>query len=589
MKSTNTIKLNKAQNAAANALEGVCVIKSLAGTGKTLVLTTRIRNIRANYPEANIVVLSFNKKCCEELSDRLQGVYNVQVSTIHSFLYNRVLRASGLFRNYRFIATEADRRSLMKKAIYESKTEDKLMVNDLADAIARCDESTEEKKAAKTAFFELLKDKQLLDYDAIIHFSLEVLRCFKAIGYGIRNSVSFLLADEFQDQNREMCEALKLMFPREYHPNICVALDYNQAIYKWRGANPATVRDLLENYYQAKEFQLTSNYRSTPEIIEVANHILPNSSAKMVASKKIIGEKPVFYAANDDKDEAMFIIEHMKRMHEQGYSYSDMAILFRSSSTTNTLYEALLKNNVPFIRIGSSALKYQNSRFKALLALLNALYSKKPSLTMECIFPIIGVPASLMNYLKDRNVIDDSRPLQEVLLSIPSISRIQRSRIGEFFAIDVENKTLDNVVELLFRKFLAPYYKVEDGDDTILEDFRDIIGQDRSYEELIQHIIEIRKREREMKRLVYEGKEAAVISSFHAAKGVEYKITYIINASSKIMPLCRADAPFDEEEERNLAFVAASRAEKILVVTYPRIGSNGVCQVPSPYFEEFFN
>ena len=210
-------------------------------------------------------------------------------------------------------------------------------------------------------------------------------------------------------------------------------------------------------------------------------------------------------------------------------------------------------------------------------------------MTMECIFPIIGVPASLMNYLKDRNVMDDSRPLQEVLLSIPSISRIQRSRIGEFFALDVENMSLDGVVELLFHKFLAPYYKVEDGDDTILEDFRDIIGQDRSYEELIQHIVEIRKREREMKRLVYEGKEAAVISSFHAAKGVEYKITYIINASSKIMPLCRADAPFDEEEERNLAFVAASRAEKILVVTYPRIGSNGVCQVPSPYFEEFFN
>ena len=254
MKTINKLKLTRAQQAAVNDLEGVCVINSLAGSGKSLVLETRARNIRAKYPEANIVLLTFNKKCCEEMSERLQGVYNVQVSTIHSFLYNRVLKASGLFRNYRFIANEADRRSLMKKAIYESKTEDMLTVNDLAEAISRCDDSTEEKKAAKDMYFELLKEKQLLDYDAILHFSVEVLKCFKAIGYGIRNSVSYLLWDEFQDSNTEMVEALRLIFPKEdgYQTNLCLALDYCQSIYRWRGANPQLVRDLLENYYSAK-------------------------------------------------------------------------------------------------------------------------------------------------------------------------------------------------------------------------------------------------------------------------------------------------------------------------------------------------
>ena len=137
MKTINKLKLTRAQQAAVNDLEGVCVINSLAGSRKSMVLETRARNIRAKYPEANIVLLTFNKKCCEEMNERLQGVYNVQVSTIHSFLYNRVLKASGLFRNYRFISNEADRRSLMKKAIYESKMEDKLTVNDLAEAISR--------------------------------------------------------------------------------------------------------------------------------------------------------------------------------------------------------------------------------------------------------------------------------------------------------------------------------------------------------------------------------------------------------------------------------------------------------------------
>ena len=587
MKTINRLKLTRAQQAAVNDLEGVCVINSLAGSGKTLVLETRVRKILAKNPETNIVVLTFNKKCCEELSERLHGVYGVNISTIHSFLYNRVLRASGLFRNYRFIANEADRRSLMKKAIYESKTEDMLTVNDLADAISRCDESTEEKKAAKTMYFELLKEKQLLDYDAILHFSVEVLRCFKAIGYGIRNSVGFLLWDEMQDSNFEMLEALRLIFPKEdsYKANICMALDYCQSIYRWRGSKPQLVKDLLENYYNAKEYRLTTNHRSTPEIIEVANHVLPADSPKMVAGKKIVGEKPIFYAAEDEKNEADFIIGEINRLREQGFSYNDMAILFRASAVTNTLYETMLRNGIPVIRIGgSNGLKYQNSRFKALLALLNALFSKKVSLTMDCTLPIIGVPASVMSYLKSSEVMDSGKSLQEILLGIPSLSRSQRSRITE---IDVENRSLDNVVELLFHKYLAPYYKVEQGDDTILESYRDIIAQDRTYDELISHILEVRKREREIKRLISSGAPAVTMLSGHCSKGAQYPVCFIVGATNKIMPLCRADAPVDEEEERNLAYVMASRAEKALIVSYPKMIS-GICQKASPYFEDFF-
>ena len=590
MKTINRLKLTRAQQAAVNDLEGVCVINSLAGSGKTLVLETRVRKILAKNPETNIVVLTFNKKCCEELSERLHGVYGVNISTIHSFLYNRVLRASGLFRNYRFIANEADRRSLMKKAIYESKTEDMLTVNDLADAISRCDESTEEKKAAKTMYFELLKEKQLLDYDAILHFSVEVLRCFKAIGYGIRNSVGFLLWDEMQDSNFEMLEALRLIFPKEdsYKANICMALDYCQSIYRWRGSKPQLVKDLLENYYNAKEYRLTTNHRSTPEIIEVANHILPADSPKMVAGKKIVGEKPIFYAAEDEKNEADFIIGEINRLREQGFSYNDMAILFSASAVTNTLYETILRNGIPVIRIGgSNGLKYQNSRFKALLALLNALFSKKVSLTMDCTLPIIGVPASVMSYLKSSEVMDSGKSLQEILLGIPSLSRSQRSRITEFFEIDVENRRLDNVVELLFHKYLAPYYKVEQGDDTILESYRDIIAQDRTYDELISHILEVRKREREIKRLISSGAPAVTMLSGHCSKGAQYPVCFIVGATNKIMPLCRADAPVDEEEERNLAYVMASRAEKALIVSYPKMIS-GICQKASPYFEDFF-
>lgn len=590
MKTINKLKLTRAQQAAVNDLEGVCVINSLAGSGKSLVLETRARNIRAKYPEANIVLLTFNKKCCEEMNERLQGVYGVQVSTIHSFLYNRVLKASGLFRNYRFIATEADRRSLMKKAIYESKTEDMLTVNDLADAISRCDDSTEEKKAAKDMYFELLKEKQLLDYDAILHFSVEVLKCFKAIGYGIRNSVSYLLWDEFQDSNTEMVEALRLIFPKEdgYQTNLCLALDYGQSIYRWRGANPQLVRDLLENYYNAKEYKLTTNHRSTPEIIEVANHVLPANSPKMVAGKKIVGEKPIFYAADDEKAEAAFIIGEINRLREQGFSYNDMAILFRASAVTNTLYETMLRNGIPVIRIGgSNGLKYQNSRFKALLALLNALYSKKVSLTMDCTLPIIGVPSSVMSYLRSSEVMDSGKSLQEILLGIPSLSRSQRNRITEFFEIDVENRSLDSVVELLFRKYLAPYYKVEQGDDTILESYRDIIAQDRTYDELVNHILEVRKRERDIKRLISSGAPAVTMLSGHCSKGAQYNICFVVGATNKIMPLCRADAPVDEEEERNLAYVMASRAEKALIVSYPKM-VNGVCQKASPYFEDFF-
>ena len=128
---------------------------------------------------------------------------------------------------------------------------------------------------------------------------------------------------------------------------------------------------------------------------------------------------------------------------------------------------------------------------------------------------------------------------------------------------------------------------VEHDDDTILESYRDIIAQDRTYDELINHILEVRKREREIKRLISSGAPAVRMLTGHCSKGAQYNICFVVGATNKIMPLCRADAPVDEEEERNLAYVMASRAEKALIVSYPKM-VNGVCQKASPYFEDFF-
>lgn len=575
------IKLNKEQETAVADIEGACAVHSMAGTGKTTVLVARIMAIAEAHPEANILALSFSKKSCQELMKRLNGVMNVTVSTLHSFMYSRILRSEGFYRNCRFITTEAERRSLIKKAIYESGNEAKLTVPDVIEALAKGVWNSEAKTAACEAYLDILKDRRILCYDSLAYLCIELLRYQPAVVAHVRNSIDYVLIDEFQDSNSSFLSVLKLVFPASAKPNISMIGDYHQSIYGFRGASPVFAKG-LEEYYNAKVFNLSLNYRSTPEILAVANAVLPATDIKLKPAKNIAGEKPLFFAAKDSKDEANFVASKMKELHEQGCSYNDMAVLFRASAVTNDVYEELLKQNIPFIRIGSTT-KYENSRFKCLLALLSSLYdSNHSSFYWQCSLPILGASSSLMTYISSI----ENNDVKSILTTLPSLSRSQRQRFSEFFAIDVEDLTFDQVVSKLFHNYLKPYFKAED--DSILDEFREIIGKDSSFTELRDHIFEIRRRERAMKHLVMTNQPHAKLISIHGSKGLQFPIVFIIGASNGVMPLTKPDAVVDEAEEHRLAYVSASRAEQQLIISYPKTGSNGSTQSASPYFTQFF-
>ena len=575
------IKLNKEQEAAVADIEGACAVHSLAGTGKTTVLVARIMAIAEAHPEANILALSFSKKSCQELMSRLNGVMNVTVCTLHSFMYSRILRSEGFYRNCRFVATEAERRSIIKKALYESGTEAELTVQDVIETLAKGVFDTEAKHAAAEAYLDILKERRILCYDSLAYLCTELIKYQPAVANHVRNTIDYILIDEAQDINRSFIDVLKLVFPISTSPNISLIGDYHQSIYGFRGACPAYAME-LEEYYNAKVFSLSLNYRSTPDIIEVANAVLPSADVKLKSAKNIGGKQPIFYAAKDSKDEADFIVAKMKEFHASGYSYNDMAILFRASAVTNDVYEKLLQNNVPFIRIGST-IKYDNSRFKCLLALLSSLYdSNHASMYWQCSLPILGASASLMSYL----AASDTTDVKDVLTNLPSLSRNQRQRFKAFFDIDVEALSFDQVVSKLFYDYLKPYFRAED--DSILDEFRETIGKDNSFTELRDHIFLIRKRERAIKHLVMTGQPHAKMMSIHSSKGLQFPITFVIGASNGIMPLSKPDAVVDEAEEHRLAYVAASRAEQQLIISYPQTGSNGCAQSASPYFAQFF-
>lgn len=581
------ISLNKAQLAAASEFFGPVLINSLAGTGKTSTIVGRIILQHELMPEGNIVALSFSKKSCEELSQRLNGVYNTHVSTIHSFLYNRVLRASGYYNNFTFIPNEAARRSLIKKALFESHTEDKLLVKDVIDALNSGVADTEEKLAALNAYLDLLKDSKLLDCDAILFFSKEVLEVNPAVGYHIRSSIMAIVIDEMQDTSSLMCDCLKLLFPVESAPNICMVLDFHQSIYKFRGASPEAVKALCCDYYEAKQMNLTMNYRSSQAIIDIVNQVMPPCGTKLVAANKEPSSQPMFYAAATAKDEAALVINKMKEFHDQkGYKYEDMAILFRASAVTDVLYEEMLKAKIPFTRVGSSALKYNNSRFKACYALLTLLYTNKPSLVLGCALPILGAASSLVEYVKSSTEAKSGRKISEILDSIPSLSKNQKARFKAFFSIDTKTAKLEDVVRQLYNDFLKGYYRVKD--DSVLEELLEIIGSDSTYEMLSKHIAEVRRQEKAMKALVYNNTDHSVLMSIHASKGLQWPIVFLVGASASIMPLCKADTNVDEAEERRLAYVACSRSKQELIVSYNMVDSKGYSHSPSPYFAKFF-
>ena len=325
---------------------------------------------------------------------------------------------------------------------------------------------------------------------------------------------------------------------------------------------------------------MTTNYRSTEAILGVANRVLPSSEA--LKSVKGKGEPVVFHAAENQKKEAEYVAEQIKLLHNGGMPLRDIVILFRACHAVKEVYEVLVKEHIPFVQIGSDPFKWNNSLFKCFLAILAFMYDHNNS-HYKCSLQLLGLPKDLTGDIEEGL----NLPFSELLMGIASMSKKHRAILEEFFAIKPEEYDLQELVNLIWDKYLKDYFKADD--DEILEDFLNEIADYTSFIQLRNHINDVRRQVKQMQRLVANpNADYLRLMSIHTAKGSECSTVFVVGASEGILPDLSHETVNIDEENR-LAYVAVTRAKEKLYVTYPKTAPNGSPVAPSRFFKQFFD
>ena len=571
------IRLNKEQCAAVQQLKDVSVVMAGAGTGKTSLLVAKINYASIEDPGCSILVVTFTKKAVAELQSRIIGNQNCLVSTFHSFFY-RILRANG-YKSFKFLEHDNKKRSIIKKVLEAEHLDEKLTVEMVEEALRKGNFADEDSQKAVEAYLEQLKSMRVLCFDSLQFFCKELLQMNPAVAIRVRSLYNYVMFDEAQDMAKVQKEIIKLIWPADRIHNLLFVGDQRQSIYGFRGSDFG-VMDELKEYYEAYSYSLTTNYRSTEAILGIANRVLPSSDA--LKSVKGKGEPVVFHAAENQKKEAEYIAEQIKMLHNGGMPLRDIVILFRACHAVKEVYEVLVSQHIPFVQIGSDPFKYNNSRYKCFLAILAFMYDHNNT-HYKCSLPLLGLPKDITGDIEEGL----NLPFSELLMGISSMSKKHRGILEEFFAIDPEKYSLQDLVRLIWDKYLKAYFKVDDDD--ILEDFLNEIADFTSLIQLRNHINDVRRQVKQMQRLVANpNADYLRLMSIHTAKGSECSTVFVAGASEGILP----DLAHDEvniDEENRLAYVACTRAKDKLFVTYPKTATNGSTVAPSRFFKDFFD
>ena len=371
------MQLNAEQRRAAEGIERSSLIISPGGCGKTAVFAAKVAEIQRQYPDKHVLALSFTKKATAELAGRIENLTNVTVLNLCQFFY-RILRANG-FSAYTVLTDNRSRTTAMSFAIAEAKLADKVTEQEALEALDKNNLSGDMKTIA-VHYFKILKKQRLMDFNCMAYFCLELLQERPAVGERIRRYFSHVLVDEAMDLNDIQFQIITTLFPSNHNVSF-FGHDF-QSIYSFRGSR-AGVLQAFQEFYQADVYELSVNYRSSPEIVAVANTVAEGQTP-MDAFLPSKGLSPVFQAAASVDKEAELVVSSIKERLKEGYRLSDMAILYRSLFAVTPTVEALLQAHIPFHKIGACADKWQRHPYSCLYNLLQLAVKPEDAAWKKC-------------------------------------------------------------------------------------------------------------------------------------------------------------------------------------------------------------
>ena len=612
--------LNKEQKEAVLHKEGPCLVLAGAGSGKTKVLTTRIANmINDGIYSGNILAITFTNKAAKEMRDRISNMVKNNyafVGTFHSFGL-RVIRENteklGLTTNFTIIDSE-DVSSIIKKIMKELDISTKeysvsyirnkisFIKNEmLSDSeVDKYLNSPPEKVAVKVyrEYEKVLKRNNAVDFDDLLKRPVELFMQNDDILDKYQEKYRYILIDEYQDTNEVQYKLVKLLASK--YRNLFVVGDVNQSIYGFRWSNYKNILNFEKDYPDSKSITLNQNYRSTNTILNAANSVIKNNvERKEVNLYSTFGDgvKIKYFRGNDEKDEVKLVIDEIKKLLDEGYDYNDFAILYRTNAQSRNVEDAILKVNWPYRVVGSYYF-YKRKEIKDLLCYLRLISNHQDDVSLErvinvpkrgigdtsinnlrslarenneCMFKCLSKPKEVEFKKLILELTEDAKDLDLTeLIDVVLEKSGMKEELEKEHTLEADIR-LENLMEF---KSITENYQKETG-TVNLEDFLEDISivADQSEHQTLDN--------------------AVTLMTMHAAKGLEFKVVFLIGMEEGIMPHSMSlNEESELEEERRLCYVGITRAKERLYITNAKrrmLFGNTNMNPPSRFIAEIDN
>lgn len=589
--------LNDSQKEAVNHIDGPCLVIAGAGSGKTKVLTSRIINLINNgVKPTNILAITFTNKAAKEMRDRINN-FNIEdsdkifVGTFHSFglkVIRENLELLGLDRNFSILDSD-DVISIIKR-IMKDKNIDVKDINpsfiknrisfikneNLSDRDISLYFSDKEEILVLDIYREyqnILKKNNSVDFDDLLLLPTNLFKNNIDVLDKYQEHFKYILIDEYQDTNEVQYSLTKLLSKK--YRNIFAVGDPDQSIYMFRGANYKNILNFERDYYDAHIIPLETNYRSTQTILSAANSVISNNIDRKEKNLKSVlgeGEKIKFTSSYDEKHEITLVVEEINKLINNGYKYNDIAVFYRTNAQSRVVEEQILKANIPYKVVGSYYF-YARKEIKNLISYLKLILNPNDDISLRRVInvPKRGIGDKYVNdlaikahdnYISMYEAIDDAKGMQ-----FKNIIDKLRKDSENLSLTELIDKVLDETgmkKELEEESNLENELRLDNLNEfkSITSSFEKKTGS-VSLDEFLEEISLVADIEEHKNT-----DNAITLMTIHSAKGLEFKVVFIVGMEDGIFP--HQNSFLEQgglEEERRLCYVGITRAKERLYLS----------------------
>ncbi len=591
--------LNEEQIKPVKETEGAVLVLAGAGSGKTRVLTSRIAYIieEKRVPPSAILAITFTNKAAKEMQERLDKITDISgawVCTIHSMCV-RILRQyaseAGINSNFS-IYSETERNNIIKKSFQECDLDDEKLLKSVKFHIANAkmlgyeperyaqeyagEYEIDEIIKVYTRYQKHLRENNALDFDDLLNETRSLLRRNEEAREYLGGRFRYILVDEFQDTNAVQYEIIKML--ASVHKNLFVVGDDDQSIYGWRGAKIENILHFEKDFKDAKVFKLERNYRSTKNILNLANTVIKNNGRrkdKTLWTENDEGQEGKVFEAEEEGGEARYIAHTIVGLLSQGYKYSDFAVLMRLNALTRSFEQEFTADGIPFKVFGGFKF-FERKEIKDLLAYLRLINNPFDSEALSRIinFPKRGIGAktveTLQNYAyeTESSLYEALRCLDEMGFASGTKQKLDDFRnLVKGWIIDSQEIPVNELVKKILLDTRMREAYADNSDESI--------NKRANIEEFIQSVDEYCKLNEGASLTDYlnqvtlssdtdemDDGNYVSLATIHSVKGLEFPCVFVCGMEENIMPVSRAVGNDDDmEEERRLMYVAITRAK----------------------------